>query len=461
MNNLLVSAAPLLAFLAFLPAVPVARGDDKPERVEAVPPRPAWTDQDGALLVPPERLAGSKAFTIAAVPPKITLSTVTGLPELRDLDKKGGLWSLWGEGVVAGNGKYYSALGNHRGIDGNCYLYEYDPVTHAHRQVLDVATFLKLKPGEFGHGKLHGRLDEMPDGWIYFATYWGTHPHNAAQAVRDHVGGRLLAYSTRSGEARDLGMPIPGDSYPMHASDTRRGIFYGLGLWGNWLAYDVRANRSIYAGPLPGDVTWDGRCTLVDDKTGKVYGCTMNSLQIVEYDPALNRFRHTAAYVPKHPRPPANAKPWIRSYTRRRLNDGSFIVQTYDGIMFKFFPDEERIETIGFNWEDGLYATSIALSPHDRYIYYTVGAHGSTWGAGSPIIQMDTRTYARKVIAFLHPFYQEKHGYVFGGSYSTCIDAAGGTLLLTWNGRYRNADEEGESFGHPTFMQIDIPASER
>lgn len=256
-------------------------------------------------------------------------------------------------------------------------------------------------------------------------------------------------------------MPLPGDSFPMHATDTRRGIFHGLGLYGGYVAYDVVKRRALYSGPLPGDVTWDLRCTLIDPKTGKCYGSEIHTRRIVGYDPATNRFFHTKATIPDHPRPENEKRSHIRSYTPRRLQDGSFIAQTYEGVMFKFWPDEEKTEFIGLNWNDGLYATSIALSPDDRFIYYTVGAHGSTWEAGSPIIQMDTKSYQRKVLAFLHPYFQDKHGYVFGGSYSVLIDSKGANLLIAWNGRFRQAEETGESFGHPSFMYLEIPADER
>ena len=63
---------------------------------------------------------------------------------------------------------------------------------------------------------------------------------------------------------------------------------------------------------------------------------------------------------------------------------------------------------------------------------------------------MDTQTYARKVLAFLHPYYQRKYGYVFGGAYSVCLDEKGERLLIFWNGRFRRAgDEQDDPFGHP------------
>lgn len=435
--------------------VPFALGEDEDNPGRTIAP---VTDQDPAMLVPPKELGGNPAFTVAKEVPKITFSTLDGLPTRNS--KTGGLWSSWGEGIMASNGKLYVGIGDHRGIDANCFLYEYDPKTHGHRQVLDMGKLVGQKPGDYGHGKLHGRLDETPDGWIYMATYWGEHP-SMPVAERSKIGGRLARYNVRTDTAEDLGMPLPGDSFPMHATDAARGIFHGLGLLGGYVAYDLRARRPLYAGQLPGDVTWELRSTLIDPKTGCCYGSETHTRRIVGYDPNRNAFFHTRATIPRHPVPGKELKPWIRSYTRQRLQDGAIICQTYDGVMFKFFPDEERTELIGLNWVEGRYSTSTALSPDGRYLYYAVGAHGQTWQVGSPIIQMDTETYARKVLAFLHPYYQNKYGYVFGGSYSVSLDEKGGKLLIFWNGRFRSPEEKDDSFGHPTFMCLEIPPVER
>ncbi len=74
---------------------------------------------------------------------------------------------------------------------------------------------------------------------------------------------------------------------------------------------------------------------------------------------------------------------------------------------------------------------------------------------------MDTQTCARKVLAFLHPYYQSKCGYVFGGSYSVSLDEKGGKLLIFWNGWFRSPEEKDDSFGHPKFMCLEIPLVER
>jgi len=428
------------------------------------------TDDDPALLRPPDSIAGSDVFTVAAAPPRTTLTTLTGLPTLTE--ETGGLWTSWGEGLLASNGKLYVGVGDHRGMDGRCYLYEYDPSTHEYRCVLNMVGLIGQEPGDWGHGKLHGRLDEMPDGWIYFATYWGGHPDHVKPEELVKIGGRLVRYNVRTGAAEDLGMPKPGDSFPMHATDVRRGVFHAIGLYGGYLAWDIEKRRPIFCGPFPEGYSWDIRVTLIDPVTGFCYGsenppeaaahggCAPGAYRIFGYDPADNRFFTTKASVPPHPQIELEQKPDIRCYTRGRLPDGSFICQTHEGVMFKFFPDAQRCDLIGLNWVEGLYSTAIATSPKGRYIYYAVGAHGKTWQYGGPIIQMDTRTYQKKVIAFLHPFFLEKYGYTFGGSYTMGITPDGSRLVSFWNGRFREK-QEGDSFGHLAFLCIDIPESER
>ena len=50
----------------------------------------------------------------------------------------------------------------------------------------------------------------------------------------------------------------------------------------------------------------------------------------------------------------------------------------------------------------------IALDPTGRFLYYVPGAHGGGFNDGSPVVQFDVKNGKKKVIAFLHPFYQDK-----------------------------------------------------
>src|SRR5215212_8723894 len=63
-------------------------------------------------------------FTVARAAPRVDVCVLTDLPD----KGKGTLWSSWGDGCLAKNGKYYTSVGDHLGINATSYVYEYDPV---------------------------------------------------------------------------------------------------------------------------------------------------------------------------------------------------------------------------------------------------------------------------------------------------------------------------------------------
>src|SRR5690606_24603432 len=67
-----------------------------------------------------------------------------------------------------------------------------------------------FKPGQFGFGKIHGRLNEGTDGKIYFPTYWGQWRTQS----EFFEGDRVFSYDPKSHELTDLGMPVYGWGYP-------------------------------------------------------------------------------------------------------------------------------------------------------------------------------------------------------------------------------------------------------
>lgn len=417
-------------------------------------------DQDEAMLDVPTRYDIPRGFVMAKTPPRITFYPVEGLESVRDID--GAVWTNFSEGICAPDGWFYVAFNNNAAIDGNCVLYSYDPATRQQNRVLDVGAFLGTKPGQFGHGKIHGRLDLMPNGQVPMITYCSLESDKLSALERAQHGGALLVYNVFTGDATHVDTPVLGEAYPMHATDIARGVFHGIGLLGGYLAYDLKTSQLIYGGPLPGDVRWGPRATLVDPKTGCCYGSDPATRRIVKFDPAEARFAATDAYVPTYPAIGKHDEPVIRSYTRRRLPDGSFVAHTTTGMMFKFYPDEQRTAVIGPNWAEGGYCTAMAMSRDGRYIYYTVGLHTEVFDSGTPIIQFDTQTYTRKVLAFVQPFYRAKCNYTFGTSYSITLDADDANLLIVWNGAFTKRGREAEAaMGEPVLMYVEIPPSER
>ena len=113
----------------------------------------------------------------------------------------------------------YVPLGDHLGVNANSYIYEYDPQTKTLHQRADVQSAVKgFKPGDFGYGKVHGRLNEDHDGGIYFATYWGQW-----RTESEHFeGDRVFRYDPPTQKLTDLGMPLFGWGYPSTHMDAGR-----------------------------------------------------------------------------------------------------------------------------------------------------------------------------------------------------------------------------------------------
>ena len=78
-------------------------------------------------------------------------------------------------------------------------------------------------------------------------------------------------------------------------------------------------------------------------------------------------------------------------------------------------------------------ARYIILAQSTGKLYYVPGAHGGGAKDGSPVVQYDLKTRTRKVLAFLHPFYESKYGFIPKGTYSTEISEEGDKLFITWN----------------------------
>ncbi len=87
---------------------------------------------------------------------------------------EGNPWSQWGQGLVLDDGRYISAIGDHRGPDGNSYVFEYDPAIKALTQIVDVLAIADHTPGDWGFGKIHAQMSRGPCNSVMVATYWGT-----------------------------------------------------------------------------------------------------------------------------------------------------------------------------------------------------------------------------------------------------------------------------------------------
>ncbi len=394
------------------------------------------TDMSPAFITPPACAPkpAEAGYTVATASPTIDFLFFPGQTY------KGGPWSGWGNGCVFA-GKYYCGIGDH---GFHSHVFEYDPATRQLRNLLDVSAFLKVPEGDYTPGKLHSFITPGKDGRLYFAT---TRSNPRADSVEHrYVGDWLLRLDPATGRAEILGHGVGGAlSWPAGLLDPQRLIFYGGAQQDlTFLAYDTQTKRVRYlSAPNEGP----SRVLLFSKTTGRVYYRTheVKDGPLRRYDPATNTV--TAITSGLDPRCASAETP-----------QGFIYAIDWAGKLWRFDVNTEQSEEIAYAPIGKLtYTASLAVDPTGRYLYYNCGSHGGTKDEGTPMVQFDTMTRRKKVIAFLTPFYPETYGYTCDGTYSMVISDDGATLFTTWNGSRKGA----KGFDVVAMTAIHIPKSER
>ena len=339
-------------------------------------------------------------------------------------------WTQWGKGLVASNGRVYSGVGDHRGIDGNSYLYEYDPGTQTLRAIAHLQQAVPVPTGEYGFGKIHGRISEGRDGNLYFASFHGKFGDEGRGSTQ-----YLFKYDLHSRRIEKLvglqgyGFPSTemwGDGLLFYAqatdADERNAIF---------LVYDISARRVVFQTPQG----YDGSRAIFVDREGNAYANTADR-HLFKYDPRLNELSMLDVQMPA-------------TALRQTIGPGpsgcmyGFNRDTFD--LFRFDPESSTITGLCLLESD---AASIELDPSGRYVYYI------PWGGdGQPgqLCRLDVSDPARVVhqqIADVARHIANKYGMQLQSSYNLTMSRDGGTLYLGFN-----ADR---SVG---FIEIRLPAA--
>ncbi len=465
-------------------------------------------EYDSQFLEPPESVKhyNGKGFTVAETPPEIEFAVVpyeyrffAEPPE----GNKVGPWANWAQAnYYAQTQKFYSCCGDHGGYNAHLHLVEYDTVEKKLSCLPEINKVIGRKSNQYGDGKIHGYLDfyqaqylDRPHLW--YCTYWCKYPEpEEADWATGYDGGYIMSYDMSEGDIVNYGVPMPRASWPYHRVDTNRGLLYAAGMFGEFLAWDINTQRTKWAGYLPPGMAWYNRAILIDEETGMVYsnnsywnqpykepvpfGKTTDAYHhIIKYDPYKNRFSELPCHMPKNSR--AGTYDGMRCTTRKRGPDGLFWGITYSGEIFSFDPAREEIKGHGLCWPGyDLYSCTIDRSPGGRYLYYTIAAHSRAYLYGSPVIQFDTKTGKRKVLAFLFKHFYDKFGYIAGGSYAFRLDDKGEKLFMMWNGDFTDVEalkarggwdpkdtskygmpSPRDAFGHCAVFVLNIPESER
>ena len=445
-------------------------------------------DEDAKMLEPIESVKkfSGKDYVIAKTPPKVEFAVVPVQPMFlgespvkskSSISNEPGPWSNWCQANYdSRTGRFYSAIGDHGKYDAHILLVMYDPAAKKVTCLPEVNKVLGRTKTQFAEGKIHGWLDfyqskDIDKPHLWYCTYWAKYNEpDEEDYATGYDGGHIMSYDVLTGDIVDYGVPLKRASWPYHRVDTKRGIMYAVGMFGEFLAWDINKQQTMWAGYLPNGMGWWERAILIDDATGMVYTSNRDAaadsvLHFIKYDPAKNRFFKLNCHMPEET---SSGKPGgytqMRAQTRTRGADGLFWGVSYNGLLFTFDPVKEEIVAKGYNWPgEQRYTASMDRSPKGRYVYYLPGAHGHGYSDGSPVVQLDTQTGTKKVLAFMFPYYYEKYGYTPGGTFSITLDDKGERLFVLWNGAFVEYDPAGKSdtFGQCSVMVINIPASER
>jgi hypothetical protein len=439
-------------------------------------------DRDPEMLVAPKHIAKYEGeyFWAANTAPEVEFGVVPATPRFfadPPDDHHRGLWASWGQSAYyPPKGTYYTAIGDNGSYDAHLYIVEYDPSSRTISLSAEINEVLGRSDAVFSEGKIHGWLDFLDGPYLWYCTYWSKYPEvHEADWATGYTGGHIMAYNVETKEFFDFGAPVLRASWPAHRVDAKRRMLYAAGYYGEFLAWDIDRSTICWAGYLPEGMSWSNRVLLIDEATGKVYTSNQHPTDpkksLIEYDPAKNRFRLLDAPMPAAQRvgdkPAAAQSTTIRAVTNHRGPDALFYGATHAGELFSFDPEKEKITDLGINWPgEERYTASMERSPGGRYLYYAPGAHGRANRDGSPVVQYDTKTGRRKVLAFLTPFYFKKYGYTPSGAFSVKLDDRGERLFICWNGAFLDYEDtignRGKSlFAHNAVMLVHIPESER
>lgn len=359
-------------------------------------------------------------------------------------------WSNWGESCVA-NGKYYCAIGDHLAPQGCAYVFEYDPATKKIRTILNSSKLLNMPAGHYAPGKFHSRLGVGKDGWLYCTTHRGSTTITTDEY--HYKGDWIVRTNPATAEMQIVqAAPVAKHCLPCAHLDPDRLIMYGGTAPGSnkdtsgiqFWAYDLANRKMIYSGP-------DGpaRAMMVSKSTGKVYYVpgTGNS-PLMRFDPATGK-------APEK----IDGEIGIRSTTDETKDGKIYTAQgNASGTeLYEFDVKTEKIRELGqLGIGSERYVAALSADATGKYIYYSPGAHGGGYRDGSPLIQYNTQTGVRKVIAFLHPFYEKKYGCAVHGTYAVSVTPDGSQVFICWN-----AARGTKGWDICALTAVHIPASER
>ena len=270
-------------------------------------------------------------------------------PRLRviELPDFSGANAIWGATGSDARGSIWAGISAVGGAN-SAHLVEYDPTTARLRDrgdVLSELARLGLRQPEDAQNKIHTRLIQANDGWLYFAS---TDETGETDQAPSRWGSHL--WRLRPGEGRwDHVLAVPEGLIAL--AGQGRWLF-ALGLWNHVLyGYDTttRQIRRTEVGAPPGHMSRN----LVVDRAGHAYvprvtigGAGLDAV-LVEYSPRLEIVGETPlAYYADSANPAASAG--IVAFAE--LADGALIIATSIGYLYRISPREGGASVVPLGW---------------------------------------------------------------------------------------------------------------
>jgi hypothetical protein len=357
-------------------------------------------------------------------------------------DTPGEPWSQWGQGLVLPDGRFVSAMGDERGVDGNSYVFVYEPASHQLTRTDDVLSHVDQKAGEPGFGKVHGQIVAGRCGDAYFMTYWGS--RGDVKYTDTYRGDVMFRFDPRTSTVTALGVPIPEHGTPSLASLGKNGLVYGEAAeptrpsgidhdTGAFYVYDTKTKSVVFRDDNPEHSLF--RNIMLDAK-GRAFVAGEHGRLFV-YEPGSDKLRDADVQLP-------GGGP-LRASTRP-APDGTVygVTQSPDDeapeMFFALEPDGS-IRSLG---EARGYTTSMALTADGSRFYYVPGAHGDSSTQGTPVIGVDTKTGEQRVVTKLNPLSEQTLHLSLAGSYNVALDTARNRLFVGLNAGKAKDDPWGE-----------------
>lgn len=349
-------------------------------------------------------------------------------------DYAGRPWSQWGQGLVLPDGRFLSAIGDHQGVDGNSFLFVYEPDQGRLTRFADVLSLVDHQPGAFGYGKIHAPLVLVGCDRVVFATYWGTRTGLAYGG--SYTGDRVFSLDPATLAIEDLGVPVPQHGIPSLAGHG--GLVYGeavdprgrpageQGDTGEFFVLDPESREVVFH---VGDDRHIGFRTIGVDGAGRAF-LAMPEGGLLRYDPGEGLSVHPASL-------PAG---WLRATTGPAADGTVYGVTTQPERYVALRPDG-RVDDLG---PASGYTASLALSADGEELLAVPGAHGDAWQAGAPLLAVDVASGQEREVVALGPLVQRKLGLVLGGSYNVAVDPGTGRIFVGFNAGATSEEPWGE-----------------